>query len=604
MMMNKYRFLPVLFAMGVLPLILGFVIRFGKDEPTQKVQYELSFASFSPLNTDLFIADANGMNAKPLLSHEALDYNASFSRDGKWILFTSERKGSADIYQVHPDGSGLKQLTSNPAFDDQAAFSPDGKFIAFVSSRSGQADIFVQEVATQKIKNITNHPSGDFRPSWSPDGKTIAFSSDRDSEKPRGNGGFETAHSIEIFLIHSDGSNLQKMTDAHGVAGSPSWSLDGKQIFFHQAPVSEQNKITSVRRLRGTTHIASVDISSKEIKVLTSGDGEKLSPREYANGFAYFSGGPNGGLEFSNGNTGQRGEFNNPSWSADGKKVVFHRETEHHWPPTQKVPSLDPAFALTRTGIFPSYHPSGKSLICNDKTAGILHNRIVTMNVDGSGESVLFSDSLKSALVPVWSPQGDKITFALGQFFQTIKGPAVADIAVMNGDGSELKILTGGNGNFGFPSWSPDGKQIVYRMSSDTSKGLFIIDVETKKVKALTTNSHDNFPSWSPTGEYIAFTSKRENDYNIYIIHPDGSGLRQLTNTPGNDAHSVWSPDGKWIAFSTAQGYFKDEAILHIANPQPYGEICVIRADGTERKVLTDNQYEEATPGWRPLKSK
>jgi TolB protein len=601
--MNKYRSLPVLFAMGVLPLILGFVLRLGKQESMrQKAQYELSFASFAPLNTDLFIADANGMNAKPLQSHETLDYNASFSKDGKWILFTSERNGSADIYRVHPDGSGLKQLTTHPAFDDQAAFSPDGKFIAFVSSRSGQADIFVEELSTQEIKNITNHPSGDFRPSWSPDGKMIAFSSDRDSKKPKGNGGFETAHSIEIYIVNSDGSNVQKITNADAVAGSPSWSSDGKRILFHQASVSEQNKITSPRKLRGTTQIASVDIHSKQISVLTSGEGEKLSPREYGNGFAYLTGGPDGGLEFLDGGIGQRGEFNNPSWSADGKKVVFHRETERHWPPTKKVPSLDPAFSLTRTGIFPSYHPFNKSLICNDNTAGILHNRIITMNVDGSSESVLFYDSVKSALVPVWSPQGEKIAFALGQFFQTVKGPAVADIAVINGDGSNLQILTNGKGNFGFPSWSPDGKQIVYRMSSDSTKGLFIIDVDTKKIKALTANSHDNFPVWSPTGEFIAFTSKRENDYDIYVIRPDGSDLKRVTTTPGNDAHNVWSPDGKWIAFSTSQGYFKDEAILHIANPQPYGEICVIRADGTDRKVLTDNQYEEATPGWRPLK--
>ena len=57
---------------------------------------------------------------------EGLDYNPSFSADGKWIVFTSERNGSADIFRVHPDGSGLERLTDDPAFDDQGVVSPDG----------------------------------------------------------------------------------------------------------------------------------------------------------------------------------------------------------------------------------------------------------------------------------------------------------------------------------------------------------------------------------------------------------------------------------------------------------------------------------------------
>ena len=89
--------------------------------------YHLAFASFGPLNDDVFIADSDGTHARPFLPNPANDYNASFSHDGKWIVFTSERNGSADIYRAHPDGSGLEQLTDDPSFDDQAAFSPDGK---------------------------------------------------------------------------------------------------------------------------------------------------------------------------------------------------------------------------------------------------------------------------------------------------------------------------------------------------------------------------------------------------------------------------------------------------------------------------------------------
>ena len=54
----------------------------------------------------------------------AIDYNASFSRDGRWVVFTSDRSGSADIYRVRRDGRDLERLTDSPAFDDQAALSP------------------------------------------------------------------------------------------------------------------------------------------------------------------------------------------------------------------------------------------------------------------------------------------------------------------------------------------------------------------------------------------------------------------------------------------------------------------------------------------------
>jgi TolB protein len=259
---------------------------------------------------------------------------------------------------------------------------------------------------------------------------------------------------------------------------------------------------------------------------------------------------------------------------------------------------------LIRSGVFPCFNISGDGLICNDKTAGIHHNQIMRMDNNGKNRSILFGDPVKSALGPVWSPDGQRIAFGFGRFFQSLQGPAIGDIAIINKDGSGLRVLTDGKGNNGFPSWSPDNKRIVYRASTDSLKGLFIIETETGKITTLTTNTHDNFPVWSPNGDLIAFTSKREGNYDLFTIKPDGSDLKRITTDPGNEAHSVWSPDGKWIAFSSGIEGFKDESALHPYNPQPYGEICVIRADGTGMRVLTDNQYEEATPAWRIVRNK
>lgn len=563
-------------------------------------EYTIAFASFAPLNMDIFVADANGNNAKPLLPHPDQDYNASFSQDGKWIVFTSNRNGSADIYRAHPDGSGLERLTDDPAFDDQGALSPDGKYLAFVSSRIKQADIWILELKTRKLRNLTNHPAGDFRPAWSPDGKWIVFSTDRDSTKPKGAGGFTTQHSTELYLIRPDGSDLRRVTNTHTFAGSPAWSPDGKQLAFYEAVLTEVNNIVAVQRLRGTTQIATIDVETGERHVITSGSGEKWSPQWLGpDRVAYTSGGPEGGLEFVGRAAGVRGEFSCPHWSADGKRMVFHREVDNEWPPFRAVSSLDPHFSLIRTGVFPSASPAGDRLVTNSEPGAIHHNSILLMNIDGSRRSVLFHDADKSAVGPVWSPQGDKIAFGLGGFFQSLKGRAVADIALINSDGTGLRLLTKGDGNNGFPSWSPDGKQIVYRASDGAKRGLFIMNVETgESTPLLTGGNADNFPAWSPVEDRIAFTSYRDGDYDIYTIEPDGTGLKRLTSTLGNDAHCTWSPDGKWIAFSSQRQGFKDEAPLHPFNAQPYGDIYVMRADGSDVRQLTDDQFEKATPGW------
>ena len=574
----------------------------GRADGTAADSYTIALASFAPLNTDIFIAAADGSDPKPLLPHPDLDYNASFSPDGQWIVFTSTRNGSADIYRAHPDGSGLARLTADPAFDDQGALSPDGRSLAFVSSRSGEADVWVLELPTGVLRNVTNHPGGDFRPSWSPDGHWIAFSSDRDSKHPSFT--FTTLHSTEIYLVRADGTGLRRVTHRDAFAGSPAWSADGRQLVYYEASIDDVQKITSPRRLRGTTQIVTVDLATNERRVVTTGAGEKWSPHWIADGrIAYASGGPSGGVEFVTGAAGARGEVRNPSWSPDGRRMVFHRDVETGWPPFRAWPSRDPMFRLVRTGVFPSYSPTGDRLVVNDQTAGILHNSILVMNADGSRRSVLFSDPKRSALAPAWSPQGDRIAFGFGGFFQRSIGPSTADIAVMRADGTGVQILTDGAGNNGLPSWSPNGRRLVYRVAGNDGNGLRIVDIATRAVTVLTTGpGHENFPSWSPRGDRIAFTSDRDGDYEIYTIRPDGTDIQRLTRTPGNDAHNAWSPDGEWIAFTSARGGFKDEAPLHPYNPQPYGDLYVMRADGTDVRMVTDDQFEEGTPTWLPAR--
>lgn len=581
-----------------LALTLGVAAAAADDPPPGA--YTVGFASFGPTRTDLFIARGDGGGARLLLSESWNNYNAALSHDGRWVTFTSEREGSADIYRMRLDGSGRQLLVGGPAFDDQAALSLDGRHLAFVSDRDGQPDIWTLNLKTRALANVTRHAGGDFRPSWSPDGHWLAFSSDRDSTNPRPS--FSILHSTAIYLVRPDGSGLRRIGNIGGFEGSPSWSRDGKTVVFYASDIANVNLIVNPKRLRGITQLVSVDIASGARTVLTEGPGEKTSPHWLgANQLAFIRGGPEGGLSLMAGETVLRGEVSSPSWSADGRRMVFHREAAAPWPPFQRWKSLDPAFRLVRTGVFPSWLPSGERIVLNDKTAGILHNDIISIAADGSGQRVLFHDENRSALAPDVSPSGTQIAFGLGNFFQGTQGRALADIALVNIDGSGLTVLTDGAGNYGFPSWSPDGSQIVFRGAGngEGKDGLLIVDVASRVLRHIPgTLIKDNFPSWSPKGDRISFTSNRDGDYEIYTVHPDGTGLTRLTDIPGNDAHNSWSPDGEWIAFASGTHGFRDEAVLHPYNPQPYGEIYVMRADGSDRRRLTNNQYEEGTPKW------
>jgi TolB protein len=577
-------------------------------KPSSKPPYTIAFKSFAPNNSDIFLADEDGSHIRPLVPDPALDYNASFSADGRWIVFTSQRAGSADIWRVHSDGSGLQRLTDDPGFEDQAALSPDEKFLAFVSSRSGQADIWIADVITHKMRNLTDNPAGDFRPAWSPDGKWIAFSSDRD--RPRscptttraGAGFFVTPQYRDIYIVRADGSGLRRITDGKSeTAGTPTWSPDGTHIAFYSGDV-EQVCRGGLILGTGTTQIVWVEIGSGKRETLTTGDGLKVCPHWIGRELVYQT---KDGLRFSNGRE-IHGTFQVPAWSPDRHTFVFHAETDPRGDrdrPFQRWTSLDPRFGLLRVPDASSFSPSGERMvyILTNFQGEIRSGKLVSASLDGSDRKVIWEGPLtQDAAGPAWSPRGDAILVGVGGFFQRAQIRTAQLMSVDPKNGEVLQI-THDDSNNGMPSWSPDGKQIVYRVARGSERELHILDLATGNHPKLETGSeYDTFPSWSPRGDWIVFTSKRDGDYEIYRIRPDGTGLGRLTRLPGNDAHASISPDGEWIVFATSAQGFKDEALqsLLVGTFQPYGEIAVMRIDGSDFHLLTDNATEEGAPAW------
>jgi TolB protein len=157
-------------------------------------------------------------------------------------------------------------------------------------------------------------------------------------------------------------------------------------------------------------------------------------------------------------------------------------------------------------------------------------------------------------LAPSWSPDQKRIAVSIGNFpgfGSPITTSATAQVAIINADGTDLHFVTSGANSNAFPSFAPGGKRIVYRTEGPGGEGLRIVNLEDHSVKALT-HGYDNFPIGSPRGDLIAFMRLIDGNFEIFTIHPDGTGLKQLTHSKGNEAHMAWSPDGEWMLFTSS----------------------------------------------------
>jgi Tol biopolymer transport system component len=552
--------------------------------------------------TSLFIANADGTGERRLLPTSGFDYSPSFSADGNWIVFTSERNGPANIFRAHADGSGLERLTDNPSFDDQAMLSHDGRKLAFVSTRdSGSADVWALDLASRKLRNITHHIGRNFRPAWSPDGKWLAFSSDRDTQPGRRSPSrFEQVQLTSVYIVRSDGHGPKRISALGVYAGSPGWSEDGRQVLFYEMSVEQafDARFAFTKLINATSKIVSVDVSTGARSEIVTGDGIKVAP-QYVNGEIAYSikEGEHAGLAYSRHGSGTAGDMRNPSWSPDGRQVVYQKYDTQ--PQVQNQPlysKYGQDFEFAWSNPFPAFSRDGRLAVVGDfRGLPTSHGSLNVMDADGSHAQRIFEGKDGGVVGPAWSPDGQWIAFGFGVFFNQGKP---ARIMIVQRDGSGARALTEGSVNGGFPSFSTDGEQIVYRVWG-AENGLRVMSLATGSIRILTTEQ-DNFPAWSPTENTIEFTRSIGDGFDIFSIRSDGTGLQRLTTAPGNDAHGVWSPDGKHILFSSARLGFKDESPLYDVSPQPYAELFIMNADGSDQKPLTDNKWEDGTPAWQP----
>ena len=414
-------------------------------------------------------------------------------------------------------------------------------------------------------------------------------------------------------MIRADGQGFRRIASKPGYClGSPKWSPDGKRMVFYEMTTEETwgarrpNLVTSVR-----SQIVSVDVATGERVEHTSGPGLKVFPQFLsATEIAYHrKGGPDEGLYYTSGRPGFKTVLRSPTWSPDGKTVIYEKVDFKPRPQNQKLYSWDPEREYRHTDVFPMLSRDGKLVI----TEKAQNSSIAIMDPDGSNRKRIFevdtagldrtkvARGMAGAFAPSWSPDGQWIAFGLGEWFQE-RHTGKARIMRVRRDGKAgAEALTDGTVHSGFPSYSADGKQIVYRVWGENNVGLRILNLEDRSTRVLTT-AYDNLPGWSPDGSRILFTRRVDAvNFDVYTLRPDGSDLLRLTTSRATDGHAVWTADGRIMWNSGIYG-FRDEAALYDNTFQQYGQIFIMNADGTGKRMLTDSRWEDSMPLYIPAR--
>jgi TolB protein len=221
--------------------------------------------------------------------------------------------------------------------------------------------------------------------------------------------------------------------------------------------------------------------------------------------------------------------------------------------------------------VWAAWSPSGEQVAFErDVYTGVFVNRaaIYTMNADGTGLRSLTPTGLNGR--PSWSPDGKLIVFG------TLRFGKEATLSVMRANGGGVRKLlttplpTKRHGlGFDSPTFSPDGKRIAFIWMRKSGSAIFMMKASGSGLKQITSWQKDSLADkidWSPDGARIAFSSpgigdRRGVSANVFTVRPDGTGLTKLTNSRGGKTHNgldSWSPDGKKVAFvSNRTGTFE-----------------------------------------------
>lgn len=179
---------------------------------------------------DLYVMDADGKNKKRLTRNRYIrPLGLSFSPDGKYIAFVSNKKRRDDIYIIPSDGGFCRRVKISLRHNSNPSFSPDSKRLIFTSLVKGYTDIYIADIDGKNLAQITNTKEYEESPVFSPDGSKIYFVREMNEQK-------------ELFVMNADGTNIERLTENIFDDFAPSISSDGKRLYY----VSDRNGIFNI----------------------------------------------------------------------------------------------------------------------------------------------------------------------------------------------------------------------------------------------------------------------------------------------------------------------------------------------------------------------
>lgn len=209
----------------------------------------------------MYRANASAAGLTKLIDKSAYVAETTIDPNGKYLVFTSDFEGDLDIYRANLDGTLIKRLTNQVGYDGGPFVSWDGKKIVFRRYTLGsqreiddykallkehlvrptKLEICIMDADGGDKRQVTTLGAGSFAPFLNPDGKRIVFASNFGDKKGR---------EFELWMINSNGTQLERITYSPEFDGFPMWTRDGKKIIW----ASNRNG-----KVRGETNIFVAD---------------------------------------------------------------------------------------------------------------------------------------------------------------------------------------------------------------------------------------------------------------------------------------------------------------------------------------------------------
>ena len=502
------------------------------------------------------------------------------SPDGREIVFDL----LGDLYTMPIGGGEAKALTTGVAWDMQPRYSPNGKWIAFTSDRSGGDNLWVMDRSGANPKQVTKET---FRllnqPAWTPDSEFLVGRKHFTSERSLGAG--------EMWLYHrsgGDGLQLTKKRTDQKDTGEPVFSPDGQYLYFSDdvtpGAIFEYSKdpnsqIYVIQRL---------DRESGEIERFVTGPGGSVRPTPSPDGKSlafirrvrykttlYVKDLETGretplfdGLDRDMQETwAVHGLYPNMAWTPDSKSIVlwaggkFHRldvaskqlaNIPFHVKTTRRIEeavrfpvTVAPNEFDVKMLRWVEVAPRGNAVLY--QALGYIYVK----DLPNGTPRRLTKQNDHFEFYPSWSRDGKSIVYV------TWNDEKLGTIRVAPAAGGEGRTVTSQPGHYIEPSFSPDGAKIVYRTTSDgflrpnvyaNESAIFVIP--TAGGKATRVSKRGALPQFGASNDRVFFmTFEAEGKRALRSMDIDGGDEREHAVSAFATEFAV-SPDEQWLAWT------------------------------------------------------